>query len=153
MSSNNATTSKPSRMNISIRQGTHCYFDVDDATITVWGSNWTGREKVWVDDQLVSSKLSLRFTTEHLFENNGHQYRVLFHIVSVASGHVRIELFRDGEMIDFDEAHARTLKINPETGKVDWWAESRSLLAWVLIGAGSGAIIGYLAATLPRWLS
>lgn len=141
-------------MIVSARKGIQCFFDVDDVTISVWGSAWTGREIVKVDDRVVSSKLSIRFSTTHDFEHRGHRYQVRFIIASVSTGLTRIELYRDGEMIDFDEARHRSIKIDPATGKVDWRAGWKALVGWMLLGGAVGAVFGYGAASLVgRWLS
>ncbi|MBM4216840.1 MAG: hypothetical protein FJ178_03185 [Gammaproteobacteria bacterium] len=55
------------RIKIVIKSGIETWFDVDDITIHVWGSMWTGREviTVWQGEQkrVVSSKRSWRFDT------------------------------------------------------------------------------------------
>lgn len=86
-------------MIVSARRGIQCYFDVDDITISVWGSAWTGREIKKVDDRVVSNKLSIRFSTSHDFEHQGHQYQVRFIIASAFTGLIRVELIRDGELV------------------------------------------------------
>ena len=141
-------------MIVSARKGIQCYFDVDDFTISVWGSAWTGREIAKVDDRVVSSKLSIRFSTTHDFEHRGHRYRVRFIIASMATGLARIELYRDGELIDFDEARRRSIKIDPATGKIDWRAGWKAIIGWAVVGGLFGAALGYAAAELvERWLS
>lgn len=145
---------KRPEMIVSARKGIQCYFDVDDFTISVWGSAWTGREIVKVDDQVVSSKLSIRFSTTHNFEHRGHRYQVRFLIASMSTGLTRIELYRDGKLIDFDEARHRSIRIDPATGKVDWRAGWKGLVGWVLLGGVVGAVFGYtLADLVGRWLS
>lgn len=76
---------RPERI-VSARKGIQCYFDVDDSTISVWGSAWTTRGTVKVDDRVVSSKLSIRFLTTHDFEHRGYRYQVRFIIASTPPG-------------------------------------------------------------------
>jgi hypothetical protein len=60
-------------MKISLPNGIEAWFDVDDITIHVWGSSWTGREVVTVCQgerkEVISSKRSWRFKTPHAFEH------------------------------------------------------------------------------------
>lgn len=138
-----------SRMKISVRDGIHCWFDVDDITIRVWGSAWTGREIVRVEDgagdHVVSDKRSFRFTTPHEFEYGGHCYRLEFGLnFSVAE----IRLYRDGVLIDSDLHDFGGIRVDPETGRLDWnWALKRlgpAVLAGALFGAAFGYWIGSL---------
>lgn len=152
MKPNTPLQEQPGRLDLSLGGGIRCYFDVDGVTITVWGSAWSGREKVWVDDRLVSTAWSIRYTTEHVFEHDGRRYTVLFKILSILKGDVRIELYRDGQLVDFDQATFQTVKVDPQTGRIAWGVELRSLLVWVLVGAGFGAVVGFFGARLVGWL-
>src|SRR6056297_2058958 len=62
-------TGKDSRMEVGFRKGIRTFFDIDGITIALWGSAWTGREIVTVDDRVVSRKWSLRLVTPHHFEH------------------------------------------------------------------------------------
>lgn len=151
MNTSNRHPTKPA-MIVSARKGIQCFFDVDGVTISVWGSAWTGREIVRVDDRVVSNKLSIRFKTVHQFEHLGHQYTVNFIIASVATGLTRIELHRDGELIDFDEARHRSTPFDPATGKFNWRKGWKTIVVSMLAGGLVGALFGYTAATVVGWL-
>lgn len=139
---------KASAMKISFKKGVECFFDVDDVTIRVWGSVWTGREVVEVDDRVVSSKYSFRMSTPHEFEHGGHHYRVIFRIASAFSGLVEIELYRDGVLIDSDQGRHGSLPIDPATGEIDWRRYRWQLLLYALVGGALGGVVGFLAARL-----
>jgi len=137
---------KPSTMKISFKRGIECFFDVDDFTIRVWGSAWTGRELVELDGQTVSSKLSLRRSTPHEFNYRGHQYKVIFSIVEFKSGLFEVQLYRDGKLIDSDQGRHASIPVNTETGEVDWRRYRWQLALQALLGGVVGGIFGYLAA-------
>lgn len=130
------------RMKVGLRRGIHCFFDVDDITISFWGSAWSGREIVRVDDRVVSDKRSFRLSTPHRFEHKGVQYELRFGVASIVRSQYHIELYRNGELLDSDTAsHFKTV---PGTDKIDWRSEARSLLVWVLLGI----VVGVVAAML-----
>ncbi len=92
------------RIKVNMINGIEAWFDVDDITLHVWCSNWTGREVVTVcqgdDKRVVSDKRSWRFKTPHAFEHNGQHYLVAF---SVGFGGAGVELYRNGVLIDSDQ--------------------------------------------------
>ena len=140
-----------SRMQFSLKRGIECWFDVDDVTIRVWASNWSGREVVRVqnggDERIVSDKRSFRFSTPHEFDLHGHRYRLEFR---VRPGMADIQLYRDGELIDSDLGDFRGIRINPATGRLDWGWAIKTLTVPVLAGGLTGAAIGYLVASLLK---
>lgn len=144
---------KTSNMRISFSRGVECYFDLDGITIKVWGSVWTGREVVELDNRIVSSKYSFRFSTPHEFDHGGHRYKVIFSIAKPMSGLVEIDLYRDGVLVDSDQGRHASVPINPETGKVDWRKHWTQITLYAIGGGIVGGIFGYVAATLFKgWL-
>lgn len=126
------------------------WFDVDGINIRYWGSNWTGREIVSVIDgdseQVVSDKRSFQFKTPHEFDYRGSNYRL---DLSMSVGVIELLLYRDGQLVDSDSYGSKpALKINPETGRLDWgWAVKKvilPLLAAGVVGAGFGYFVGSL---------
>ncbi len=139
------------RMNLSLKRGIECWFDVDDVTISVWASNWTGREIVRVqnggDARVVSDKRSFRLMTPHEFELHGHRYRLEFR---VKPGVADVRLYRDDLLIDSDLADCRGIPIDPATGRLDWRQALKSLALPVLAAGLSGAVVGYLIASVLK---
>jgi len=151
MNHNTETTSKHDgngngRMKISLRHGTQTWFDVDDITIHYWASAWTGREVVTIRNggqpQIVSDIRNLYFNTRHEFDYRGHRYALQNRI---GFGKVKLELYRDGVLIDSDLFDKSGIRINPETGRLDWVYAIKQLALPLVAGIAVGASFGYLA--------
>jgi len=127
-----------------LRRGIRAFFDVDDITITFWGSAWTGLEVVKLDDRVVSRKRSLRFQTRHQFEHAGVRYEIVFRILSLLRGAMEIELYRNGELIDSDRARQNKIGIDPKTGEFSFWRASLSIAPFFIIGMAVGAGAAFL---------
>lgn len=133
------------RMKANLRNGIEAWFDVDDITLHVWGSTWTGREVVTIcqgeDKRVVSSKRSWRFKTPHAFEHNGQQYLVA---LGVGVGGAGVELYRNGVLIDSDQINTTGIRIDPTTGKLDWKHAIKKLALPMVVGLLVGIGFGYL---------
>ncbi len=127
-----------------LRKGIQAFFDVDDVTIGFWGSAWSGREVVTVEDRVVSSKRSLRFVSEHEFLHAGRTYRLVFRVISLLRGEMRIELYRDGQLIDSDQVSSNQLGIDPQTGEFSWRRLLWKLAPYFVIGMVTGAAGAFL---------
>ena len=133
-----------SRMKISLARGTETWFDVDGITIHFWGSNWTGREIVTVrnggEAHVVSDVRSLRFKTLHEFEHKGRRYALDF---SIGLGKAEVQLFREDKLIDSDLVDNSGIRINPETGRLDWGHAMKKLVLPLVAGIIVGVTFGY----------
>jgi len=127
-----------------LRRGIRAFFDVDDITITFWGSAWTGLEVVKLDDRVVSRKRSLRFQTRHQFEHAGVRYEIVFRILSLLRGAMEIELYRNGELIDSDRARQNKIGIDPETGDFSFWRAMLWIAPYFIVGMAVGAGAAFL---------
>lgn len=136
------------RMETGLRRGIRAYFDVDDITIGFWGSAWSGREAVTVEDRLVSSKRSFRFVSEHRFTHAGVDYRIVFRVESLLRGRMRIELYRDGTLIDSDQVSQSQLGFDPRTGTFSVRRLLWKLAPFFLIGMVTGAAAALLVDVL-----
>jgi len=132
-----------SRMEVDARHGVRGYFDVDDVTIGVWGSIWTGREIVTVDDRIVSDRRSYRRATPHHFEHAGVQYKLVFRVGSILQGEYIVELYRNGSLIDNDRVTHINM-MDPETGQFSWRRVARKLAPYFVIGMVFGAGAAFL---------
>ena len=127
-------TNKP--LSVSVLNGVTAHFNIDGQELIVWGSSWTGMEKVWLDGKLVSKKLSLRFKTVHTFCVDGVNYEVELDITKAYKSDVSVSVVKDG-------AHLKTVTFNyyrDENGKFDWKKLATGLLAGAAVGF-SGVMI------------
>lgn len=136
---NDAAGTDDSRMDVSLGRGVRSYFDVDDITISLWGSAWSGREVVRVDDRIVSDRRSYRMSTPHRFDHGGHQYEVVFSIESVLRGRYRAELHRDGVLVDSDSAGYPMF--DRRSGPRGWGVLKLLFVAGMLAGFGFVALV------------
>jgi len=143
-----AMNSKGGRMEVGLRKGIRAFFDLDDITISFWGSTWSGREIVTVEDRVVSDKRSLRFRTPHHFEHAGVRYKLVFEIASLLRGEFRLKLYREGELVDSDRFRQSDLGVDPETGRFSAWRLARKLAPYfvlgMLVGASAAFLVDYL---------
>ncbi|HEY7886317.1 MAG TPA: hypothetical protein VIC08_15330 [Cellvibrionaceae bacterium] len=127
------------RMKVELRKGIQCYFDVDGITIKVWGSAWSGRELVYLNDQVVSDKRSYRLSTPHEFEHAGVHYKVELGTESILRGQYSIVLLRNGERIDSDVASYELFATQNPAKPFSWWREIAKIFSWFVLGAIAGA--------------
>ena len=138
-------------MQMNMKRGIEAWFDVDDITIHIWASSWTGREVVTIRnggrEHVVSDKYSLRLKTPHEFEHDGQGYRLEFR---VGLGKAAVELYRNGVLIDSDQIERSGIRINPETGRLDWGHAMKQLVVPLLAGVACGAAFGYLVGVVLK---
>lgn len=120
-------------------------FDFGEHTITVVTSMMSGRERVFVDDQLVSDKRSFRYHSCHTFALDGRTCDIRVRVKSIWRGPYIIEFRVDDHLVDSDEWDLQRIinHVNGTTGSVpkrQFWTQ---FLAYVLIGGGIGALFGY----------
>jgi hypothetical protein len=131
-------------METGLRKGIRAFFDVDGITIAYWASAWTGREAVMIDDRVVSKKWNFRFVSAHRFEHAGVDYRLVYRVVSMLNGHLEIELYRNGDLIDSDQFSQYAFGVDSETGKFSIWRLLRNLAPYFVGGMLLGACAAYL---------
>lgn len=71
------------------------YFVVQDHQITVHLSMWSGRERIWVDDCLVSRKFNYGLRSSHEFEVEEVVYKVEAHVTSYMIAEFKCTLIGD----------------------------------------------------------
>ncbi len=117
-------------LSVSFIHGITARFDIDGQELVVWGSSWTGMERVWLDGELLSEKRSLRFKTVHSLSVKGTEYEVEFDVSKAYKSDVSVSMVKDG-------AHFKTMTFNyyrDENGTFNWQKFSTALL----IGAAAG---------------
>ena len=123
-------------LTFSVLNGITARFNIDGQELVVWGSSWTGMEKIWLNGELVSEKRSLRFKTVHTFSVDDSEYEVELDITHSYKSEVSASVVKDG-------AHLKTVTFNyyrDENGKFDWPKLFKSLLAGAVVGF-SGVMI------------
>lgn len=122
------------------------FFDIDDHVIRVEASYLTGKEYVYVDDKLISEKLTWRFTSEHKFELDGKHIVVRLKVSNLFIGPISITLLVDGNEIDADVWNMK--RILKTTGSSQpWWKTLLIIFALGLLGGVIGYFIGVALAT------
>ena len=144
------TAARNGAMEVDWKRGVRCYFDVDDVTIELWASYWTGREEVRVDGQLVSSVRSLRMSTTHAFSWSGIGYELVVACHFWGSGRFVVTLFREGEEIDSDEAAVIGTGVTDEEGHLLWGQVLRKIGPVFLTSGLAGAAFGYFLGSLLK---
>jgi hypothetical protein len=104
-------------------------------TIRAWGSAFSGLERVYVDDALVSERRSGSRDSEHAVSVAGSPYRIVFKTLNLLKGSLECRLLKDGRVV-------RAYAIRPsERGALR--GKSGVVLA-VLTGVAIGGALGFL---------
>jgi hypothetical protein len=100
------------RDNVSVKHGYWFYFDDEGTQIVAFASALSGKEVVFVDDEIVSSKHNFRLKATHSFEHKGHQYEVTIALENLLKGTINCSLQKDGVLINKTRKsfHQRSLK-------------------------------------------
>lgn len=117
------------------------FFDVGEHVISVEASYLTGKERVYVDDELVSEKLTWRFQSEHQFQLDGKDVIVRLKVASMLTGPVAITLIVNGEVVDADIWNLKRILKTNATSQV-WWKTLLIIFALGLIGGVVGYFVG-----------
>ncbi len=133
---NSVTESK--RNNSNLRQW-NSYFDLDEHTIRVSGSNLSGREYVYIDDVLVTKKLNWTFKSVHSISLDGEHYEITIELLSILKPKIHITLCKEGNKVDEDFIFIRPQQEQNPVKQI----------AVTLILLGLGMICGYQTAS---WL-
>ena len=117
------------------------FFDVGEHVIRVEASYLTGKERVYVDDELVSEKLTWRFQSEYQFQLDGKDVIVRLKVASMLTGPVAITLIVNGEVVDADIWNLKRILKTNATSQV-WWKTLLIIFALGLIGGVVGYFVG-----------
>jgi hypothetical protein len=123
------------------------YFDLGEDAIRVETSILSGREWVYLNEKLVSNKLSWRFKTVHPLTVQGKAVEVVVSLSGRFCSSIQIELWVEGALKDSDEWDLRRMT-GTAPGQKKPWPLMTTLLIIFLSGIG-WAYLGYKLAT---WL-
>ena len=121
------------------------YFDHGEDTITCVASLLTGKEQVYVNDELVSEKRSFRLKSAHHFQLGEQQVTIVISVGNLLKGPYNIEVWLDGILIDRDQwdyqrmmAQSNSAHANKSMGQV-----LGIYFLYGMIGGFVGALVGY----------
>jgi len=135
----NITMSEKATKDASLGNGYWFFFNYQNHEIVVYCSAISGREIVYVDEQEVSNKRSLRMNTVHEFAVDGNQLRIDITLKSLLGTEVRCMLLEGDKLLgDEKKSIAFTIAGKKLVGK-------KLLLWFFVIGFVSGFIGSYIA--------
>jgi hypothetical protein len=118
---------------VTLRKGYWFYFDHEGNDISMHGSAWSGKETIYFNNKPVSSFRNLiRLKSEHFFNENGREYKVVTNLKSILQGTVEVVLYCDGELVQTESV----TYAKKDTFIKDLWK-------YILVGAITGGLIGY----------
>ncbi len=124
----------------SILKGYWFYFQDGDIDIAAFGSGFSGKETIYLNDNPVSEARSFGRRSSHSFQHNGKQYQVVFNVTSMMKGELECELYIDGKLHS-KEIKAYITSVNPKT-----------LALKVGMFFVIGFAFGFLGAKIAAWL-
>jgi hypothetical protein len=92
-----------------IRNGYHFNFEFNGLFFRTGGSSTTGKEYVYVNDELMSEKRSRSILSEHSFSINNHHYKVEFEVLDKAKGELACRLYCDDKLVKLFAARPKRL--------------------------------------------
>lgn len=142
----NNEQNKVAESSLSMKNGGNFYFDVRGQQVRVWFSCFSGGEKIYVNDELVSSKHSWRKMSTHHFKLQDENYTVKVGVRSWAEafkGIYMAELYREKQLIDQDEVNL--LGTSKEKKPFTWQGLIKELLPFAIVGGVVGFLVGYFS--------
>jgi hypothetical protein len=83
----------PNKSEASLKNGNWFIHNDGVNIIQVWGSNLNGKEKVYINSELVSEQRSIKMQSGHQFtDKNGNNYEVIFETESLLKGRLKCVL-------------------------------------------------------------
>ncbi|MCH8502596.1 MAG: hypothetical protein LAT77_11885 [Aliidiomarina sp.] len=149
MKEQQSLTNSP-KSSLSMSNGGNFYFDVRGLQLRVWFSSFTGAERIYLDDELVSSNRSYRKMSTHTFQVDGEAYALKVGVRSWGDAFRGIyvaELYRGEQLIDQDEIILFAEEQKGEKPKQSTWRWITSLLIGLVVGYG----VGYTFAKLTKY--
>lgn len=122
----------PSESTGSISKGLWFICKDGNNTLKAWGSCFNGKERVYLNDQLVSETQSIISCKEHTFKDNDDLYKVSLTVDRKSKALVECRFYRNNELL-------KTLKSEFVKGRILTWKKlSVIILVSVFYGAAAG---------------
>lgn len=90
------------------------YFQDGDNQIACFGSFFTGKEEVYINDDLVSSKRSLGLRSKHQFELAGQSYQIEYAMINMLTGKLECSFFKNKQLLEQQQQTVISLIKNPK---------------------------------------
>lgn len=90
------------------------YFQDGDNQIACFGSFFTGKEEVYINDDLVSSKRSVGVRSEHHFEFAGNSYQIAYEMKNIISGRLECTFYKNKKLMKQQEQTSIALIKEPK---------------------------------------
>lgn len=87
------------REKVSLKHGYWFYFEDEGTQIVAHGSALSGKEAVFIDGEIASTKRSFKRKSSLEFQCQGHNYQVVFFMESILTGTVSCSLYKEGELV------------------------------------------------------
>jgi hypothetical protein len=84
---------------VTLRKGYWFYFEDAGLKITAFGSGFSGKEIVYINDEIVSEKRNYRFKSTHYIQHNGARYKVSFEMKNMITGELICSLTKNNELL------------------------------------------------------
>ncbi len=90
------------------------YFQDGDNQIACFGNFFTGKEEVYFNDDLVSSKRNQKVKSKHQFELAGASYQIEFEMKNILSGRLECTFYKNKQLIEQQEQTSIALLKDPK---------------------------------------
>ena len=124
------------------------YFEWQGHNIVAQGSMFSGKEWIYVDDQLVSEKWSWKYHSGHRFTLDGQVLNVRFIVHSLMKGPIDIKLLQGEHCLDQDTINLHKIATQQLGGK----SLKRGLVEAFARGLVFGVIAVLIIESLTTWL-
>lgn len=138
---NSTDTAEIQSVEISLHKGGNFIYILNGTRIRFWISLYSGIEKLFVDEKLVSKKWSFRKNSDHHFTLKNIDYKVRIYTLHRAKYHFKTFLMKGDEVIIEQEVRENT----PEVGFIRKYPE---YIMGILIGVAYGANLISLQMTI-----
>lgn len=114
----------------SISKGVNFHFQDGENNIRAFGSMFSGKEIIYVNEKEVSNKRSMSTGSIHKFTIDNVKYEVEFSVTNIILGYIDCTLIKDG-------THVKTFEYKFTN---DWKSALKAILLCFTIGAAVGAL-------------
>jgi len=86
---------KPPEAKIETTGGYNFSFNIDGIEIKAGGSSFSGKEYVYVNNELISETRTRKMNSGHEFTHNNINYKIEFEVINFLKGHIAFRIYRN----------------------------------------------------------